>query len=63
MAVATVTDGLWERLSRCWPPPHAAFATRAAGLDDRQVRNETLSVLATGIAWDQLPNSSASVRA
>jgi len=56
MAVATVTDGLWELLQPLLPTTSRRF--RYPGrrrLDDRRVLNGILYVLATGIAWDQLP--------
>jgi transposase len=56
MAVATITDGLWELLQPLLPATPRRF--RYPGrrrLDDRRVLNGILYVLATGIAWDQLP--------
>ena len=56
MAVATITDTLWELLQPLLPTTTRRF--RYPGrrrLDDRRVLNGILYVLATGIAWDQLP--------
>jgi transposase len=56
MAVPTVSDGLWELLQPLLPTTPRRF--RYPGrrrLDDRRVLNGILYVLATRIAWDQLP--------
>jgi transposase len=56
MAIATVSDGLWELLQPLLPiTPRRVRSPGRRRLDDRQVLNGILYVLATGIAWDQLP--------
>lgn len=56
MTIPTVTDQLWELMEPLLP--HHPRRFRSPGrrrLDNRQVLNGILYVLATGIAWEQLP--------
>jgi transposase len=56
MTIPTVTDELWDLVQPLLPIPARRY--RYPGrkrLDDRKCLNGILYVLATGIAWEQLP--------
>ena len=58
MAKPLITDALWERIEPLLPP-HKPRRRRFPGrkpIDDRKALTGILSVLKTGINWEDLPH-------